>query len=201
VAIALKYGLAQGKIGKADKADAAVCELDGCRSATYGDGDIRTDCPAADGSEPLQSCVSEMDCLMSRKGLLIWFSCIFVLSLYSRWCVFVARADRCSLDGNRIVPVHQVDLMVDGRVKERFCCVRCAREWPNVPWGATWQVRDEMTGDLLDVTIACFVESSVVTVPSRRDRIHAFKNWTDAVSHVSLYGGSRIPCPFPAKAP
>ena len=138
---------------------------------------------------------------MTVKGLLIWFTCILALSFYSRWHVFVARADRCSLDGNRIVPVHQVDLMVDGQVKERFCCVKCAREWPNVPVDATWRVRDEISGEPLDATIACFVQSSAVTVTSRQDRVHAFKNWTDAMSHISEYGGARIPCPFQGNRP
>jgi hypothetical protein len=128
--------------------------------------------------------------------LVIWFAAILLLAVGSRATLERGRADRCSLDGNRIIPVYRVDLMVDGGVLERFCCVRCAAEWPEVPDGAYWQVRDEVTGAVLDAERASFVESTVVTIPSRQDRVHVFRRWADALEHVTAYDGRRIANPL-----
>ncbi len=133
---------------------------------------------------------------MSSKRLVIWFAVVLALALYSRWHASRTRSDRCGLDGNRIEPVYAVDLMLDGRVTGRFCCVRCASEWPDVPADAYWQVRDEITGRPLDATTACFVESSVVTVASRQDRTHVFASWADALGHMTRYDGIRVPNPL-----
>ena len=78
----------------------------------------------------------------------------------------------------------------------RFCCISCAKEWPDVPAGSWWRVRDEITGEALDADVASFVESSVVTVASRRCRTHAFKNWSDAMNHAATYGGERVADPL-----
>ena len=86
--------------------------------------------------------------------------------------------------------------MVDGRVKESFCCVKCAQEWPQAVEGGYWRVRDEVTGQILDAATACYVESSVVTVPSRQDKIHIFKGWAHAMDHAVEYGGTRIGNPL-----
>ena len=133
---------------------------------------------------------------MTRRRLLVWFAVVLALSAVSRWRVLRANVDRCSLDGNRIVPVHRVDLMLDGRVLESFCCVTCALEWPRVPEGAAWQVHDEVTGEPLDARRARFVVSRVVTVPSRQDRIHAFRDGNDALDHIAQYDGAKLPNPF-----
>jgi hypothetical protein len=45
---------------------------------------------------------------------------------------------------------------------------------------------------VLDATIACFVQSGVVTVPARNDRVHVFEHWSDAMEHVAEHGGARI---------
>lgn len=135
------------------------------------------------------------------RALLGWFALLLGLSLFSRWEWRHERSGRCSLDGNRIAPVHQVDLMADGRVLESFCCVSCAEEWPDVPPESYWRVRDEVTGEPLDASAACFVESSVVTVPARRDHVHAFGSWPEAMSHIAEYGGERLANPLaPASA-
>lgn len=133
---------------------------------------------------------------MTRRNLAVWFGAVLLLSLYSRWHVYAASTGRCSLDGNRIVPTYRVDLMLDGHAIDSFCCVKCAVEWPDVPDAGYWRVRDEVTGKTLDADRACFVESSVVTVPSRQDQTHVFKSWTDALSHVTAFDGYRIQNPL-----
>ncbi len=133
---------------------------------------------------------------MTRNLLIAWFVIVLACALGSRWGVYNARADRCSLDGNRLIPIYRVDLMLDGLVKESFCCIRCATEWPDTPLGAYWQVRDETTGQLMDATQGCFVESSVVTIPSRQDRMHVFKGWVDAMNHMAECDGRRVANPL-----
>lgn len=133
---------------------------------------------------------------MPARRLAVWFGLVLALAVYNRWYMAQARSDRCSLDGNRIEPIYAVELMRDGRVLERFCCTKCAAEWPDVPDDAYWRVRDEVTGEAIDATAASFVESSVVTVPSRQARIHAFGSWSDALEHATRYDGRRVPNPL-----
>lgn len=130
------------------------------------------------------------------SGLAVWFGLVIALGLYSRWQVQAGRGGRCSLDGNRIMPTYQVDLMAGGQMIESFCCVECAKEWPEVPAGAYWQVRDEVTGEPVDAAKVCFVVSEVVTVPSRGSRTHVFKNWVDALAHTAQDGGQRTMNPL-----
>jgi hypothetical protein len=138
---------------------------------------------------------------MTYKLLILWFGTVFALSMFSRWDVFERRAQRCSLDGNRIAPVHRVDLMAEREVLASFCCVRCASDWPDVEDGSYWRVRDELTGEVMDADEACFVESGVVTVPSRQDYVHVFASWADALAHVTEFGGERIAQPLVAHIP
>ncbi|NNF44622.1 MAG: hypothetical protein HKN62_16565, partial [Phycisphaerales bacterium] len=128
--------------------------------------------------------------------LILWFAAVATLALVSRWSLEADRPGRCRLDGNRIHPIHQVDLMLDDRVLASFCCVRCGQEWPETPHGSYWRVRDEVTGAPIDATNAYFVESRVVTVPSRGDRIHAFGAWPDAMDHMAQYDGTRLADPL-----
>ena len=86
---------------------------------------------------------------MKRKGLVIWFGAMLSLALLGRWHSSASITGRCQLDGTRVVPVYQVDLMRDNDVLASFCCLRCAQEWPDVPADSYWQVRDEITGEPL----------------------------------------------------
>lgn len=127
---------------------------------------------------------------------LLWFTAVLVLSLSSRHALRSANQDRCSLDGSRLVPIYRVDQMLDGAPVASFCCVTCAAEWPESPAGAYWRVRDEVTGQPLDAAVACFVQSTVITVPARQDRVHVFRSWVDALEHLEEFGGSRLTDPF-----
>ncbi len=136
---------------------------------------------------------------MSRRALLAWFALVLALGVFSRWYVQERRPTRCSLDGGRIEPIYRVDLVVDGSVRESFCGVRCATEWPRVPAGAAWHVRDEVSGRTIDAGKASFVESSVVTVAARQDRTHVFEHWPEASEHAAEYGGNLLANPFARK--
>ena len=133
---------------------------------------------------------------MTTRGLVIWFSLVLAVAAFGRWDMERARIGRCRLDGTRITPVFQVDLMQSGQVLASFCSLRCASEWPDVPAGGYWRVRDEVTGEAIDAAAAIFVESAVVTVPSRQDRTHAFGSWIDAMNHASGYDGITVACPL-----
>jgi hypothetical protein len=128
--------------------------------------------------------------------LAAWFAALLALALFSRAQIHARSAARCSLDGQRIEPIYSVELVRDSAVLARFCCISCAKEWPDVPPGSWWRVRDEITGESLDADVASFVDSSVVTVASRRCRTHAFKNWSDAMNHAATYGGERVADPL-----
>lgn len=131
-----------------------------------------------------------------RKATVAWFGLMAGLACIGRWQAYDARAGRCALDGSRIVPVHQVDLVTERGIARSFCSIRCAADWPDVPPGARMQVRDEVTGEVLDAGLAFFVESGVVAVAARNDRTHAFRRMADAMEHVTRYGGSPVPNPF-----
>lgn len=135
---------------------------------------------------------------MRRALLGAWFLLVVGLGLFSRWYVFGRRVEHCSLDGGRIEEIYRVDMILAGTIVESFCCVRCASEWPAVPDGVRWNVRDEIHGGVLDAEKAIFVRSSVVTVPARQARTHVFEHWPDASSHAAEYGGDRIPNPLEA---
>jgi len=136
---------------------------------------------------------------MSNARLVLWFTAVLVISLVSRWRIFDADAERCALDGQRIVPIYRVDLMDGNERRARFCSIGCASDWPATSQESVWHVRDEVTGKTLDATKACFVLSDIVTIPARQERRHIFSSWADAHAHLAEFNGERISNPF-AKA-
>jgi hypothetical protein len=130
----------------------------------------------------------------------IWFAAVVALALYGRATSSHAGSlGRCSLDGQTLAPIHQVyqvDLMREGRPVASFCCVACARDWPEVRAGDWWQVRDELTGGPLDAACACFVESRIVSNAARGCRLHAFRDWTVAAGHADEFQGKRVDNPL-----
>lgn len=132
---------------------------------------------------------------VGARFLLSWSVLIAALATHGRWCS-PPREQRCSMDGNRMEPLYQVELASDGRVHARFCSLSCARDWPAVPPGSWWQVRDEVTGEALDAARAHFVASRIVTVPARAERVHAFAHWADAQAHAERHGGHAVPNPL-----
>jgi hypothetical protein len=137
---------------------------------------------------------------LPSKGLLGGFVAILVLSFASRMHVLEGTAGRCRLDGAQIEPLRIVELMDHGAVLASFCSYGCARAWPDVPAGASWRVRDEVSGAPVDAEVVLFVQSRVPSVAARGERIHAFREATEAMNHCEQFGGVRIANPL-AKRP
>lgn len=137
---------------------------------------------------------------LPSKGLLGGFVAILVLSFASRMHVLEGSAGRCRLDGAQIEPLRIVELMDHGAVLASFCSYGCARAWPDVPAGASWRVRDEVSGAPVDAEVVLFVQSRVPSVAARGERTHAFREATEAMNHCEQFGGVRIANPL-AKRP
>jgi hypothetical protein len=133
---------------------------------------------------------------MSAKATLLWFGALTLFAVVSRAQVRGASGDRCSFDGATIEPIHRVDLMQDGTTCASFCSIACARAWPAPPPRSSWQLRDEVSGRPVDASRACFVESRIVTVAARHERIHVFLDPSDAMNHCVQFGGARIQDPL-----
>lgn len=133
---------------------------------------------------------------MSSKPTLVWFAALTIFALVSRAQARSSGPDRCSFDGARIDPIHRVDLMEESSPSASFCSLACALAWPAHPRRSWWRVRDEVTGRPIDATLATFVESRVVAVPARAERIHVFADPTAAMSHCVQFGGARIADPL-----
>jgi hypothetical protein len=133
---------------------------------------------------------------MSSKAAHVWFGALLTVAAVSRERVRGGRADRCSFDGAAIESIHRVDLMEDDTPRASFCSVACALEWPAAPRRSWWRLRDEVTGLPIDAKRATFVESRVVSVPARHERIHVFQDPTLAMNHCVQFGGARIADPF-----
>jgi hypothetical protein len=137
--------------------------------------------------------------LFSRR-LFFWFAALTAGSIASRQHVRGAAAGCCSFDGAPIAAVHRVDLMEGETVRASFCSFACARSFRERPADAWWQVRDEISGEPLDARRAFFVQSRVVSVPAAHERIHVFRDVTEALNHCAQFGGARIANPLAAPA-
>lgn len=133
---------------------------------------------------------------MTSKHLALWFALVTALGVHGRLQIRTEHALRCAIDGVRIEPIYQVDLVRAGSVLRSFCSIACARAWPEVLPDAYWKLRDEVTGTPTDAARAHFVASRVETVPSRHESVHVFAHWMDAQAHVERHGGIAVPNPF-----
>jgi hypothetical protein len=104
----------------------------------------------------------------------------------------------CHYDGDEIMSVYEVEIKQKEGEILRFCSVYCAQAWfkENNKKVASVTVTDEFTGEKLDVSIAFFVESDVVSVAATRNRIHVFKDEHNAQEHVKQYNGKILQDPF-----
>ncbi len=113
-------------------------------------------------------------------------------------------ADRCALDGSAIDPALKVRIVDDQGESRPFCCIQCAVWWlerqthePKSIW-----VTDESSGQEINAGTAIFVRSTVVTMPTTGNRIHAFGQLTDAERHAEAARGtvlSQAEGPFRAR--
>jgi hypothetical protein len=139
---------------------------------------------------------------MLSKAELFGLGAALALALASRWQHEGAGADRCSLDGRAIEAVRRIDLVEKSahggeEAVASFCSYACALAWPGErPTDAWWRVRDEASGAPIDAALASFVASRAESESGRRERIHAFASWSEAIAHADAYGGTRIENPF-----
>ncbi len=115
---------------------------------------------------------------------------VAALAVVSQW-VRSKPADACALDGSKIDAVYRVEIIDEQDGARAFCCVECARLWlarqPMPPRRIL--VTDESGGDVIDAATAYYVRSRVVTRPTTGNRIHVFRNRTDAERHAEQFGG------------
>jgi hypothetical protein len=136
-----------------------------------------------------------------RKKALLGFSAFLFLMMLS-FIIFKEvdnhSANECAYDGAKIDPLYEVQFgMKDGEVI-RFCSVVCAIHAfsQGKERIGSVLVTDEVTAMRLNAKDAFFIESSVVTVPHVKNRIHAFASEFDAVRHRDQYSGKHIESPF-----
>ena len=81
------------------------------------------------------------------------------------------------------------------RTHYAFCCPHCAAIWlgRRPAAAAAVTVTDEVSGEPVDAAAAWFVRSSVVTVPTTGNRIHAFRDRADAERHAERFLGTVLP--------
>jgi hypothetical protein len=100
-------------------------------------------------------------------------------------------APRCDLNGLNIEPLYQVRVVDWEGASHRLCCVHCAQVWlkrqSDCPRAVF--VTDEASGAEIDAQEACFVQSTVLTNPITRNRIHVFRDRAMAESHAHAFSG------------
>ncbi len=141
---------------------------------------------------------------MSRPLFIALFlSAIALLAVLSE---VLQRSDEfCAVDGNTIEPVTRVEITVEAGANDteklQFCSLCCARQWldtneailEKIASGqATITVVDEISGELLDGSLAFWVESETFSRRENKCRLHAFKNEQDAASHIRRHNGREV---------
>lgn len=105
---------------------------------------------------------------------------------------------RCAYDGTKINPLYEVDAYVADDAIRRFCSVSNAIRWleHNRDKVLYFTVVDEVTGERFDSSLGHFVESTVITVPEVKNRIHVFFSKADALKHANQFHGKLIVNPL-----
>jgi hypothetical protein len=100
------------------------------------------------------------------------------------------RAEGCALDGAAVNPAYRVEVVDASGHPHAFCCLRCAQIWlEDKPDPRAVTVTDEASGEPIDAAAAWFVRSSVVTMPTTGNRVHAFRTRADAERHADQFWG------------
>jgi hypothetical protein len=97
----------------------------------------------------------------------------------------------CALDGVAIEPIYRVRIVDRQNQSYEFCCAKCAQLWMEAHDSSylTVFVTDETSGHDIPAGWASFTTSSVVTIPTTGNRIHAFADERDAQSHAEIFRG------------
>ncbi len=130
---------------------------------------------------------------------LVYLAVLAVLPVAGHWARQGAEP-ACAHDGGTIEPRYRVRIVDDRGRDFEFCCIHCAEAWlrgekarPRAVF-----VTDETSGEEIEARTAHFVRSLLVTNPTTNNRVHAFRNETDAetharASHGRLLDGSERP--------
>lgn len=112
------------------------------------------------------------------------------------------KGDKCDFDGNRINPIHQVNVTTGDGKEHNFCSICCASYWldqnPDVlgtikeSKGGSISVVDEITGETIDATLGYWVRSSKISVHENNCDLHVFKDPGDAARHIHDYRGREV---------
>ena len=109
---------------------------------------------------------------------------------------------RCAVDNNTIEPITRVLITRPDGQEIQFCSLCCARQWlltaeqvtDEIKSGkATLTVVDEISGELLDSSVAFWLESDSYSRRENKCRVHVFKNGTDAAAHILAHRGRELP--------
>jgi hypothetical protein len=105
---------------------------------------------------------------------------------------------RCAYDGSPITPIYEVDIVLKDTSINTFCSIYCANQWfkENVQLVDHVLVTDEIRGYKIDSYMAYFVESEFITNKTNDNRIHAFQQRQDALTHAEKFHGTMIDDPF-----
>jgi hypothetical protein len=110
---------------------------------------------------------------------------------------------RCSLDGSQIASFYEVTITYNDETEKHFSCILSAQLWLDENRGSieSIMVTDEVAGEKIGSKKAFFVASNVVTNSFTGNKIHVFKDKTEAMFHAKKNNGTLITCPFQIKEP
>lgn len=108
------------------------------------------------------------------------------------------RFEKCDFDGVHIKPIYRVDAILKNNDAKRFDSIYCAYMWlsENKEPISHVMVRDEVTGEKIDASIAYYVDSEIITNNVNNNRVHAFLKLEDAERHAKSYKGRIVKNPF-----
>ncbi|MEK6682247.1 MAG: hypothetical protein AABY79_09825 [Nitrospirota bacterium] len=108
------------------------------------------------------------------------------------------RFEKCDFDGVHIKPIYRVDAILKNNDAKRFDSIYCAYMWlsENKEPISHIMVRDEVTGEKIDASIAYYVDSEIITNNVNNNRVHAFLKLEDAERHAKSYKGRIVKNPF-----
>lgn len=132
--------------------------------------------------------------------LIIFFT---ALSLFAFVSELRQRPDgHCDYDNTLIKPVNRVVIITPDGTEKQFCSVCCAGYWfdenPEIEdrieaGDGRVTVVDEISGEIIDSSLAYWLKSSQLSRGENQCRVHVFKDSGDASRHILRYGGQEKP--------
>ncbi|MDR4508096.1 MAG: hypothetical protein MRJ65_07660 [Candidatus Brocadiaceae bacterium] len=134
---------------------------------------------------------------MTKKfwiGLGIFFLIAMIGTSYQKYL----KKTRCAYDGSLVTQIYEIEMVLKDHSVKKFCSFYCARRWfdDNVEAVDHVLVTDEIHGTKIDSSMACFVESELITNETNNNRIHVFQSRQDALTHAKKFHGTMVDDPF-----